>query len=173
MVYRGCGDYNWLSHWQSVDFPRYPLREMEALQKLYATDACGNKSFRDSVDMSSPLVVVRVSAVLERARHARALSPFVTAHDFDCVAEVGPGACQASSGHFVLSNCCSHSAQAAFVVTSSHWIDISRAQFVWARSIFELDVRGDNPYECDCAANRRPCGVLRSGNHSCLLAHGS
>src|SRR5437762_5858886 len=77
MVYRGCGDYNWLSHWQSVDFPRYPLREMEALQKLYATDACGNKSFRDSVDMSSPLVVVRVSAVLERARHARALPPFL------------------------------------------------------------------------------------------------
>jgi len=39
MVYRGCGDYNWLSYWQSVDFPRYPSREMEALQKLYATGA--------------------------------------------------------------------------------------------------------------------------------------
>ena len=86
MVYGGCGDYNWLSKWQSVCFPRYPLREMEALQKLYATDACGNKSFWDSVDMSSLLVVVRVSAVLERARHARARSPFVTAHDFDFVA---------------------------------------------------------------------------------------
>jgi len=43
MVYRGCGDYNWLSYWQSVDFPRYPLREMEALQKLYATGAWGNE----------------------------------------------------------------------------------------------------------------------------------
>jgi len=35
------------------------------------------KSFRDSVDMSSRLVVVRVSAVLERARHARALPPLL------------------------------------------------------------------------------------------------
>jgi len=59
------------------------------------------------MDMSSPLVVVRVSAVLDRARHARALSPFVTAHDFDFIAEVGPGACQASAGHLVLSDWCS------------------------------------------------------------------
>src|SRR6266480_3494917 len=52
------------------------------------------------------------------------------------------------------------------------WADISCVWFVWARSIFELDVKGDIPYECDRAANRRPCGVLRSGNHCCLLAHG-
>src|SRR6266481_1371912 len=60
-----------------------------------------------------------------------------------------------------------------FVVISSHWTDISCVWFVWARSIFELDVKGDIPYECDRAANRRPCGVLRSGNHCCLLAHGN
>src|SRR6476646_3826669 len=69
--------------------------------------------------------------------------------------------------------CCPHSPQAAFVVTSSHWIDISCAWFGWARSIVELDVKGDDPYECDRAANRRRCGVLRSGNHFCLLAHGN
>src|SRR5437667_6284827 len=60
-----------------------------------------------------------------------------------------------------------------FVVTSSHWTDISCVWFVWAPSIFELDVKGDIQYECDRAANRRLCGVLRSGNHCCLLAHGN
>src|SRR6267378_654727 len=69
--------------------------------------------------------------------------------------------------------CCPHGPQAVFVVTSSHWIDISCASFVWARSIFELDVKGDNPHECDRAANRRPCGVLSGGNHFCQLAHGN
>src|SRR5207253_4668768 len=37
------------------------------------------------------------------------------------------------------------SPQAVFVVISSHWIDISCAWFVWARSIFELDIKGDIP----------------------------
>src|SRR6266480_1527034 len=57
-----------------------------------------------------------------------------------------------------------------FVVTSSGLI--FPASGSWARSIFELDVKGDIPYECDRAANRRPCGVLHSGKHCCLLAHG-
>jgi hypothetical protein len=46
-AYGGHGDYNGLSDWQSGDFPSYPLRGMETLQKVYASDAWRNESYRD------------------------------------------------------------------------------------------------------------------------------
>lgn len=61
---------------------------------------------------------------------------------------------------------------AEFVVTSSHWIHTTCVSFGRARSILELYVLGDYPYECDCAATKRSCGVPRSGDHCGLLAHG-
>src|SRR6266404_633689 len=39
-----------------------------------------------------------------------------------------------------------------------------------ARSVFELHVKGDAAYECNRAANSRPCGVPISGNRYALLA---
>jgi hypothetical protein len=89
------GDYDWLAHWQSGTFPRYPIYGMEALQAVYASDAWGNETFSASADMSSLLVVIKFQQFLRRAApHMKHLGfpLLVSAHDFDFIAEVGPGA---------------------------------------------------------------------------------
>ncbi len=87
------GGYDWLAHWQSETFPRYPIHGMEALQAVYASDAWGNKTFEASADMSSLLIVIKFQQFLKKtAPHMQRLGfpLLVTAHDFDFIAEVGP-----------------------------------------------------------------------------------
>ncbi len=92
--YGGHGHYDWLSDWQSENFPRYTIRGMEALQAVYASSAFGDKSFRNTADLSSLLVVIRFQKFIKRAAAQMKLLRFpllVTAHDFDFIAEFGPG----------------------------------------------------------------------------------
>jgi hypothetical protein len=91
--YGGHGDYDWLSDWQSQNFPRYTIRGMEALQAVYASSAFGDKSFRDAAYMSSLLVVIKFQRFIKRTASEMKLLRFpllVTAHDFDFIAEFTP-----------------------------------------------------------------------------------
>ena len=91
--YGGHGDYDWLARWQSGNFPRYPIRGLEALQAVYASSAFGEKSFRDAAYMSTLLVVIKFQKFIKRATAQMKLLRFpllVTAHDFDFIAEFGP-----------------------------------------------------------------------------------
>ncbi len=97
-TYGGQGhgrDYDWLADWQSGTFPRYPIRGMEALQAVYASDAWGNETFSACSDLSSLLVVIKFQQFVKKsAPHMQHLvfPLLVTAHDFDFIAEVGPAA---------------------------------------------------------------------------------
>lgn len=91
--YGGHHDYDWLAHWQSNAHPRFPIRGMEALQAVYASDAWRNDLFRNAADMSSLLVVIKFQKFVKRAARQMKLLRFpllVTAHDFDFIAEFGP-----------------------------------------------------------------------------------
>jgi len=93
-TYGGHGrEYDWLAHWQSQTYPRYPIHGMEALQSVYASDAWGNNTFRASEDMGSLLVVIKFQQFVKRAARNMKYLDFpllATAHDFDFIAEVGP-----------------------------------------------------------------------------------
>jgi hypothetical protein len=91
--YGGHDDYDWLSQWQSGEFPRYPIRGMETLQAVYASARHGKKSDSEAEDMSSLLVVIRFQLFMKKAAtHMKSLCfpLLITAHDFDFIAEVGP-----------------------------------------------------------------------------------
>ena len=90
-AYGGHGDYDWLSHWQSGEFPRYPVRGMETLQAVYAGDAYGEEQFRAAEGLSSLLIVIKFQQFIRRAATQMEQPRFpllVTAHDFDFIAEV-------------------------------------------------------------------------------------
>jgi hypothetical protein len=92
--YGGHADYDWLSDWQSGNFPRYAIRGMEALQAVYASSAYRDESFRDNAHLSSLLVVIKFQKFIQRAAAHMKLLRFpllATAHDFDFIAEFGPG----------------------------------------------------------------------------------
>jgi len=92
--YGGNGDYDWLSDWQSENFPRYVIRGMEALQAVYASSAFGDESLSNNAYLSSLLVVIKFQKFIKRAAAQMKLLRFpllVTAHDFDFIAEFGPG----------------------------------------------------------------------------------
>jgi hypothetical protein len=89
-MYGGHGDYDWLANWQSESSQHYPICGMEALQAVYASDAFGEKSFRDAADLSSLLVVIRFQEFIRCAAARMRLLRFpllATAHDFDFIAE--------------------------------------------------------------------------------------
>jgi hypothetical protein len=92
--YGGHGDHDWLSDWQSENFPRYVIRGMEALQAVYASSAFRDESFRSNAYLSSLLVVIKFQKFIKRAAAQMTLLRFpllVTAHEFDFIAEFGPG----------------------------------------------------------------------------------
>jgi hypothetical protein len=93
--YGGHDDYNWLSDWQSEEFAHLPIRGLETLQKVYASDALGDERFEDACSVTSLLVVIRFQDLIRRAApHMQELRfPFLaTAHDYDFIYEVRPNA---------------------------------------------------------------------------------
>lgn len=92
--YGGHGDYDWLSDWQSERFPSYTIRGMEVLQAVYASSAFREESFEDNERLSSLLVVIKFQKFIKRASAQMTMLRFpllATAHDFDFIAEFGPG----------------------------------------------------------------------------------
>jgi hypothetical protein len=93
--YGGHDDYDWLSQWQSGEFPRYPILGMESLQAVYANARRGNKSDSDARNMCSLLVVIKFQLFMRKAAtqmKSLCFPMLITAHDFDFIAEVVPKA---------------------------------------------------------------------------------
>lgn len=94
-TYGGHDDYDWLSDWQSDDFDILPIVGLETLQSVYASDAFEGTQYRAASDVASLLVVVRFQSLIKRAAPLmkRLRFPLLsTAHDYDFIAEVRPGA---------------------------------------------------------------------------------
>ncbi len=89
--YGGHEDYDWLSNWQSGDYGYLPITGLEALQKVYASDAFREKRYADACDVASFLVVIKFQDLIRRAApHMQELRfPLLaTAHDYDFIYEV-------------------------------------------------------------------------------------
>jgi hypothetical protein len=68
---------------------------MEPLQNVYASDAFRDKANLDAKSMSSLMVVVKFQQFMQRAASQMKSLRFplyVTGHDFDFIATVGPNA---------------------------------------------------------------------------------
>ena len=86
----GHDDYDWLAHWQSETFDDYTLEGLEPLQKVFASDAFGNDTYREAGSLASWLVLIRFQKFMGRAtaRTERMNVPLLaTAHDEDFIAE--------------------------------------------------------------------------------------
>src|SRR5216684_2275668 len=55
----GANDYEWISDWQSERFDEYEMKGLENLQAVYASDAFGQKAYREASQIASLLVVVK------------------------------------------------------------------------------------------------------------------
>jgi|SRR5579863_4293067 len=90
-TYEGHKDYDWLSDWQSGDFPSFTIRGLEPLQAVYASPAF--HEFYDVAFMISLLVVIKFQKFMKAASNKMTRLRFpllVTAHDFDFISEIRP-----------------------------------------------------------------------------------
>jgi len=88
--YGGHQDYDWISHWQSVDSGSIAIEGLESLQAVYASDAFRDKRYSDACDVTGLLVVIRFQDLIRRAvPHMQKLRfPLLaTAHDYDFIYE--------------------------------------------------------------------------------------
>ena len=89
-AYGGHEDYDWLSDWQSLDFPRMTITGLESLQQIYASDAMQTKKFKEASDIAGLLVVIKFQDLIRRAATCMQHLNFpllATAHDYDFVYE--------------------------------------------------------------------------------------
>ncbi len=89
--YGGHEDYDWLSDWQSEEFDDLPIEGMEALQKVYASEAFCDERYREACSVTSLLVVIRFQDLIRRASAQMQELRFpllATAHDYDFIYEV-------------------------------------------------------------------------------------
>jgi hypothetical protein len=88
--YGGHDDYDWLSDWQGESEGAFAIQGLEALQKVYASDAFRDERFHNACSVTSLLVVVRFQDLIRRAAlHMQELRfPLLaTAHDYDFIYE--------------------------------------------------------------------------------------
>lgn len=88
--YGGHDDYDWLAYWDSEEVPGVTLTGMEALQQVYASPACGEPGYQDSVMLCSFLVVAKFQDLVRRARPMiRSFTGpiLATSHDYEHIAE--------------------------------------------------------------------------------------
>jgi hypothetical protein len=88
--YGGHDDYDWLSNWQSQNYPDMTITGLESLQEGYASDAFWSGKFTDACDLTDLLVVIKFQDLIRRAApHMQELEfPLLaTAHDFDFIFE--------------------------------------------------------------------------------------
>jgi hypothetical protein len=93
--YGGSENHDWLALWQSEDSECIAIEGLEPLQKIYASDAFRDQRFSDACDVTDFLVVVKFQKFIQEAsRHMRELRfPLLsTAHEFDFIHEIKPGA---------------------------------------------------------------------------------
>jgi hypothetical protein len=91
----GLDDFDWLSDWQSEPFEDYTITGLEQLQAVYASKAFRDRANRDASYLSSVVVVAKFQRFMQRAVErmtALRLPLYVTAHDFDYIARLLPGA---------------------------------------------------------------------------------
>ena len=86
--YGGNEDYDWISDWQSEDYPDIILAGMENLQKVYDSDDFYNEDYSKVVGLTSLLVVLRFQTLIKSsAALIKKLNcpVLVTAHDYDFI----------------------------------------------------------------------------------------
>lgn len=91
----GLEDFDWLSDWQSAPWKDYTITGLEPLQAVYASKAFHDPANRDACYLSSVVVVAKFQRFMQQAveRMAALRVPlYVTAHDFDYIARLTPGA---------------------------------------------------------------------------------
>lgn len=91
----GHEDYDWLADWQSEYFDPFVISGLEQLQAVYAGDAFHDEAFREACDICSVLVVAKFQRFMQAAacKMTELRFPlYVTAHDYDFIAETGPNA---------------------------------------------------------------------------------
>jgi hypothetical protein len=88
--YGGHEDYDWLSDWQSGDYPSMTLIGMEKLQKVYDSDSFHNNEYDEASGYCSFMVVLRFQQLIrESVPFIKSLDfPILaTAHDYDFIYE--------------------------------------------------------------------------------------
>ena len=91
--YGGQDDYDWLADWQSEPFPDYTILGLDQLQLVFGSEAKYKDEFSDARFIADLLVVIKFQAFMKAvAREMRTLNVplFVTAHDYDFIAEIQP-----------------------------------------------------------------------------------
>jgi len=91
----GLEDFDWLADWQSEPCADYTITGLEPLQAVYASKAFREPANRDASYLSSVVVVAKFQRFMQRAAGRMAVLRvplYVTAHDFDYIARLVPGA---------------------------------------------------------------------------------
>jgi hypothetical protein len=89
--YGGSEDYDWISDWQSGDYPRLVLTGMEKMQEVYASDDFNNDDYSDVIGLTSLLIVFKFQMLIQKAAPliSNLKCPIVaTGHDYDIFYEV-------------------------------------------------------------------------------------
>jgi hypothetical protein len=91
--YGGHDDYDWLADWASENYPELTLTGLEALQRVYASDAFRDAQFKDAAAIAGLLVVIKFQDLIRRAvpfmREVK-FPVLATAHDYDFIYEAQP-----------------------------------------------------------------------------------
>lgn len=93
--YGGLEDNDWISDWQSEDFPLMPLTGFEKLQDVFASDAFGDDRFTDACDLSGLIFILRFQELIAEASREMKLLRFpllATAHDYDFIFQTSTNA---------------------------------------------------------------------------------
>lgn len=92
----GLSGEEWLPYWQSDDFKDYTIKGLESLQKVYASRAFREESYKEAVYMCNLVVVTKFQRFMQRAagEMERLCVPlYATAHGYECdfLARIVPG----------------------------------------------------------------------------------
>ena len=89
-TYGGHDDHDWLSDWQSDRYPDMTLTGMERLQEIYETEYVVGKSYGDSPDYASLLVVLKFQNLIKSSAPLISNLSFpllATSHEYDLIYE--------------------------------------------------------------------------------------
>ncbi len=91
--YKGVGDVDWLSEWNSESIRDVALTGMEPLQAVYDSESFGNQEYSTAIGFASLYVVFRFQALIRRSaplmEHLKC-PLLATSHDYDFFYEYKP-----------------------------------------------------------------------------------
>ncbi len=93
--YGGHDDYNWLSDWQSGNYPDMTLKGMERLQGVYKTEYVDGKDHGDTPHYASLLVVLKFQKLIKLSAPLISSLGFpllATSHEYDLIYEFNKNA---------------------------------------------------------------------------------